>query len=154
MKFRVLFLLLCILIGSNDLIFASQNDFLGVWSGNINVANRLVEINITISNLNISCEFNFPLFGQLIIERENFEIISWLELNNNDEITKNEYPNGYTLSTINKNGFVSTLNVFISINKEHIIILSEGAILNGLNDSFFSNENIETIMVLKKIKNK
>ena len=134
------------LMNSNGFLNASQNDFLGKWVGNIDITGiGIFEVNINISESNITMEFEFMVLGQKNSAKETVEIISWSEVVNNSSISGNDYPNGFNLETRTRDGNISILAIYISEDKKRLIVSALLSSLPSLNE-----DNIRSMTFEKK----
>ncbi|MCL2801128.1 MAG: hypothetical protein FWD28_05160 [Treponema sp.] len=116
-------------------LFAQQSDLYGSWELNSNDYEDLSEYGyssiwkITFSASAVSLKIEEYSYNELVnIDEREFQIIKWQAIDNSEGTIRAAFPNGFYLTYITSFGYEEGLEVFISANKQQIIVpeMNEG----------------------------
>jgi len=119
-KFALVFF---IFVCSNNFVSASENDFYGTWIGSMEDHAGVYELKFTISADKFLMEA-IGLFndGESEAISGRMSIFTWSESINGDTATRNDFRNGYVLRLIRENNSVTSVQIYMSNDKNQIII--------------------------------
>jgi len=119
-------------------LFASQQDLYGTWVGEFTEDDATVVIKFQFKEADFLMEIKY-MDDNEIFEQEEYsvEIIDWKEIVNNDNETKNNYPNGYILELSGPLGS-TFLELYVSKDKKQLTFP-------------FFNEETDEIMIFRKL---
>jgi len=123
MKFKsCLIIITVLLLFIPGTLFAQQSDFYGTWTTKITEDNETIFVKFIISATRFIMSLELYEDNKLI-DTENIEaaITNWAALNNIDNITRINYPNGFSI-TISSYGYETPIDIFISRDRRQITI--------------------------------
>jgi len=115
-------LLLAFFFITDVTLFASQEDLYGTWVGEFTEDDTIVILKFQFNEA-VLIAMEICMYDNEILEQEEYsiEIIDWKEKVNNDNETRNSYPNGYILEL---NGPLESifLELYISGDKKQFTV--------------------------------